>query len=74
MNGHRLKNRTRLAVLAVVGVALLGIGNSAYHASNLCLADARGSHAITTSWPPWNGSPLPIFRALAADSRRLFWI
>ncbi len=39
MNRHRLEHRTRLAVLTVIAVALLGIGNSAYRASNLCLAD-----------------------------------
>lgn len=39
MDGHRLEKRTRLAVLTVTAVALLGIGNSAYRASNLCLAD-----------------------------------
>lgn len=39
MNGHCLENRTRLAVLTVTAIALLGIGNSAYRASNLCLAD-----------------------------------
>jgi hypothetical protein len=38
MNG-RLENRTRVLVLIVTAVALMGIGNSAYRGSNLCLAD-----------------------------------
>ena len=39
MKAHRLENRTRLAVLSVTVVALIGIGNGVYRASNLCLAD-----------------------------------
>lgn len=39
MNARRLENRTRLAVLSVTAIALMGIGNGAYRASNLCLAD-----------------------------------
>jgi hypothetical protein len=39
MNARRLENRTRLAVLSVTAVALMSIGNGAYRASHLCLAD-----------------------------------
>lgn len=38
-DARRLENRTRVAVLTATAIAVLGLGNGAYRASNLCLSD-----------------------------------